>query len=71
MNDEQKKAKLRKVMEDGFGYPFHDNQSRELTGLNKSFDDAMDGVIDGLRDEMCGNCEFMCNATHCGIRKTD
>ena len=67
MNDEQK-AKLRKVVEDGFGYPFHDNQSRELTGLNKSFSEAVDGVIDNLRDEMCGNCEFSCNEAHCDKR---
>ncbi len=61
--------KLRKIMEDGFGYPFHD-QSRELTGLNRSFEDAMKGVIDSLRDEMCGNCEELCNDTHCETRDT-
>ena len=73
MNDEQK-AKLRKIMEDGFGYPFHDFQSRELTGLNRSFDDAMDGVIKSLADEfigiMCGNCEALCNDSHCERRDT-
>ena len=68
MNDEQKKAKVRKVIEDGFGYPFHDNQSQELTSLNKYFDDAMDGVIDNIRDEMCGNCEYSCNESHCDKR---
>ena len=74
MNDEQI-AKIAQTVKDGFGYPFHDSQSRELTGLNRSFEDAMAGVVKDLHDEfieiMCGNCEYMCNDTHCGIRKTD
>jgi hypothetical protein len=71
MADDEQNAKLKKIMEDGFGYPFHDPQSQELTGLNRSFEEAMAGVMDDIRDEMCGNCEYMCNDTHCGIRKTD
>lgn len=71
MNDEAI-AKMRKVIEDGFGYPFHDNQSQELTSLNKYFDEAMDGVIKNLNDEFieseCGNCEFSCNERNCDKR---
>jgi len=63
-------AKLKKIVEDGFGYPFHDSQSRELTGLNRSLEEAMDGVIDNLRDEMCGSCSELCNDSHCERRDT-
>ncbi len=70
MSDEPT-AKLREIMKDGFGFPFHDSQSRELTRLNRSFEDAMGGVIDDLRDEMCGNCEYSCNESNCEKRHNE
>lgn len=71
MNDEQK-AKMRKVIEDGFGFPFYDNDNQELTSLNRFFSEAMDGVLKGLHDEFieseCGDCEFSCNERNCEKR---
>ena len=71
MNDEAK-AKMRKVIEDGFGYPFYDKQSRELTSLNRTFSVAINHVIKDIHDEFieseCGNCEFSCNESHCDKR---
>lgn len=71
MNDEAK-AKIRKVIEDGFGYPFYDSNSRELNSLNRGFKEAIDGVIKDIHDEFieseCGNCEFSCNESNCEKR---
>ncbi len=70
MNDEQK-AKFRKIVEDGFGYPFHDNQSQELTRLNRHVKKQMNGVMDEFIEVMCGNCEYSCNESNCEKRHNE
>ena len=61
-------AKLTQLIKDGFGYPFYDSQSQELNRLNRSFRVAIRGVIDDIRNEMCGDCEYSCNESNCEKR---
>ena len=66
MTDEQD-AKLRKIILDSMGFPFYEN-SVELTRLNENVKESMSSIIDSLRDEMCGNCEYSCNENNCAKR---
>ena len=67
MNDEQK-AKMEKSIEDIIGLPLYDSNSQELTKVNEHIKASMGDIIDAFIQEVCGNCEFSCNESHCDKR---
>ncbi len=67
MNQEQK-ANLEQRILDLIGYPFYDNQSRELTRLNRHVKDQMSGVMDEFIEAACSDCAYSCNESNCDRR---
>ncbi len=67
MNDEQK-AKMEKSIEDIIGLPFYDSNSQELTKVNEHIKASMGDIMDAFIQEVCGNCEYSCNESHCDKR---
>lgn len=66
--NEETRAKLKNGIHDILGLPFYDSNSQELTRLNKSVEESIDGIIDAFIEEACGNCEYSCNESHCDKR---
>lgn len=67
MNDETK-VNMEQRIKDILGFPFHDNQSRELTRLNRHVEEQLSNIMDEFIEIVCGNCEYSCNESHCDKR---
>ena len=70
MNDETK-ANMEQRIKDILGFPFHDNQSRELTRLNRHVEEQLSNIMDEFIEVVCSNCEYSCNESNCDKRHNE
>ena len=70
MNNETQ-AKMEQRIKDILGFPFHDNQSQELTRLNKHVEEQLSNIMDEFIEVVCGNCEYSCNESNCEKRHNE